>query len=217
MEAGAEVMSGVGSFPGPEPAAPLTVVVAQFGQLISSGLSTLIDGEPSLQLLGMGLDLGQLEATVAAEQPDVVLLNDRQISDSALFRRLRAERPGVGLVVLAKSRSYARSVQLLAWGANACMMEDASEADVLAVIGIAAKGDRLLFSDDRGADLHEPLTSRQEEVLRQSTEAVMARRGSRCPGAPEEWTPDPPVPEYPPDPPGVPGWDPMPAPEPAFP
>ena len=79
----------------------LSVVVAQLGGLIELGLVMLLTTNRSVQLLACGLDVPQLEATVAVSQPSVAVLGEAHVRDPAIFDRLREVRPGIGLAVLA--------------------------------------------------------------------------------------------------------------------
>lgn len=147
--------------------ASLSVVVAQLGGLIEVGLAALLSAERSVWLLDCGLGLPRLEAIVAVQQPDVVVLGVAQASDATVFRRLRAARPALGIAVLSRDVGY-RGTQMLDCGANACVAEDASEQQLLQALHVAGAGGRILVAgSERDGDRKRlPLTEREVEVLR---------------------------------------------------
>lgn len=145
----------------------LSVVVARLGGLIEVGVAAVLSVEPSLRLLDCGMELAPLEATVAVQQPDVVVLGDPQVSDARVFRRLRAVWPGLGVVVLLSGVGY-RGAQMLDCGANACVAERASAEELLQAVRVAGAGGRFLVAGgERDGDRERlPLSEREVEVLR---------------------------------------------------
>jgi DNA-binding NarL/FixJ family response regulator len=129
---------------------PITIVSGRFGSVFDHGLADLLAGEKDLQVLRCGLDLSELESAVARESPRVAILGADALVSSSVFRRLRAFLPSIGMVALLHGLSEHYGTQLLAFGATACIAQEASWSDISTSVRLAAEGKGLLVSADPG-------------------------------------------------------------------
>jgi NarL family two-component system response regulator LiaR len=134
---------------------PVKVVAGEFEELVTRGLSQILDEDDGLQVVGVGLDSATLDWTVARSSPQVAVLDEGGVAREAVLTRLRRLRPEIVFLVLAHRPSRAYRMQMLAAGA-VCVSKDASASSILASIRRAADG---LLADEG------LLTPREVEVL----------------------------------------------------
>ena len=101
---------------------PLRVVFAEDNYLVREGTTALLATAPEVEVVGSVADSRDLLATVAELQPDVVLTDIRMPPtyttegiDAA--RRIRADHPNVGVLVLSQHADGAYAAELLSGGA----------------------------------------------------------------------------------------------------
>jgi DNA-binding NarL/FixJ family response regulator len=127
----------------------ITVVATRFGPVFDRGLAALLDEEHNLRTLGCALDLGELEAAVARDAPNVAILGHRSLTSSSVLRRLKLVQPNIGLVVLAHELVERDAQQLFALGATACLTQEATWSDFVVAIRLAAEGKQIMVSAER--------------------------------------------------------------------
>jgi DNA-binding NarL/FixJ family response regulator len=150
---------------------PITVVVGRFSALVGLGLTQILREDQGLRILGTDLDNAALAHIVARRAAQVAILDESTTVDKASsLERLRTAQPTTGIVVLAHRPALAYGMRLLAAGAS-CMSKDASAADLLAAVRVAADGRRVFASDDghlverSSPNSAAALTQRETEVL----------------------------------------------------
>ncbi len=151
---------------------PVTVVLGRFGALVGRGLAQVLGEDERLRIVGIELDSVALERTVARQAPHVAVLDEPPVVSAkpSLPERLRIANPETGIVVLAHRPPLTYGMRLLAVGAS-CVSKDASAADILAAVRIAADGRRVYASDEghvverSSPDAAVTLTPRETEVL----------------------------------------------------
>jgi len=99
------------------PASPVRVVLADDSVLFREGLARLLD-EAGFLVAGQAGDASGLRATVAREQPDVVITDIRMPPTNTnegllAAQRIRAEWPGTGVLVLSHYVETRQAVKLL--------------------------------------------------------------------------------------------------------
>lgn len=149
--------------------AEIRIVTAQFGQVFERGLVACLNHERDMRLLRYGLELGELEAAIADESPNVAILGEAALASSSVARRLRAVRPSIGLVALIPGTSERYGRQIMAFGITACAPQEAVWSDISVAIRFAAEGKQVFVpaaSDGQPRD-HDlmGLTRREREVL----------------------------------------------------
>jgi DNA-binding NarL/FixJ family response regulator len=146
----------------------IAITVAQFEDIVSRGLQSLIDGDPHLRLAATDVAPEEMEATLSVHEPDVAILNFAALSSPSELRDLHASFPDVRLMVLANNPTTAECRQMIGFGATACLAKNAEARDVLHTIYLASRGMHVLPST--GESGHEPvgptpLTAREADVL----------------------------------------------------
>jgi len=147
---------------------PIALAIAQFEDIVSRGLQSLIDEDPHLRLMATDIPPEQMDSVLAAHEPDVAILNFGSIERPADLRELHGRFPSVALLVLANDPSPAECRQMIGFGATACLAKTTEARDVLHAIYLASRGLHVLPST--GQSSYEaagptPLTPREADVL----------------------------------------------------
>lgn len=101
----------------------LRVVLAEDHYLVREGTRRLLEDSGEVSVVGTAGDPDELYAAVAAEAPDVVITDIRMppthhMEGIEAAHRLRAERPGLGIVVLSGHADEAYAFELLRDGTD---------------------------------------------------------------------------------------------------
>jgi DNA-binding NarL/FixJ family response regulator len=148
--------------------APVSVAVAKFEDIIARGLQALIDEDESLELVAAGVDHDRLAALLAADKPEVAIVNFGSLENAADLRKLHRRFPATRLIVLANRPTTGESRQMLAFGATACLSKASEARDVLNAIHLASRGLHVLPSIQAAAAPApgpDTLTPRESEVM----------------------------------------------------
>jgi DNA-binding NarL/FixJ family response regulator len=125
----------------------IAVVLGRFDALLGRGLRQILSEDPRLRIVETDLDNEAIEWIVAQQAPRIALLDEENVTESFVLLRLRASQPTIGIVVLAHRPARACGTRLLAAGAS-CLPKNASAADILAAVHIAAGGRRVFAPGD---------------------------------------------------------------------
>jgi DNA-binding NarL/FixJ family response regulator len=147
---------------------PITLAVAQFEDIVSRGLQSLIDEDPNLRLVAADVVHEQMSSTLSDQRPDVAILNFGSLTSPGALRDLHADFPNIRLLVLANNPSAAECRQVIGLGATACLAKSAEARDVVHAIYLASRGLHVL--PPAGMAAYEPsgpapLTPREADVL----------------------------------------------------
>jgi DNA-binding NarL/FixJ family response regulator len=101
---------------------PLRVVFAEDNYLVREGTAALLASSDDVELVGTAEDLDGLLAAVVEEKPDAILTDIRMPPTNTTegieaAKRIRAEHPGIGVVVLSQFADEAYAYDLLKDGA----------------------------------------------------------------------------------------------------
>jgi len=149
---------------------PITVVLADFDDLFARGLRELIGSDASLTIVAAGVEHRRIPVVLRGHRPDVAILDLGALTKLAEVRELSARYPDTRLVLLANDPSMEECVQLLAFGASACLGRNTQSRDVLNAIHLASRGLQLMPSAGSGQgggsiSAASLLTRREAEVL----------------------------------------------------
>src|SRR5947209_2449136 len=147
---------------------PVSVVLTSFEDIVALGLRSLIDEDPSLQLLASGVTPEELEHSLETYRPRVAILNYGSLTSPTQLRNLSQRFPDTRLVVLANRPTPGECRQMLAFGATACLAKSTEARDVLHAIHLASRGLTVLppATLETGAQLGpDALTPREADVL----------------------------------------------------
>jgi len=168
---------------------PIRLVLAEDQYLVREGLRRLLETQDDLEVVAVCEDLDSLLATVADEQPDVVVTDIRMPPDESdegirAAARLRETNPEVGVVVLSQYATPSYVLALLESGSEGrayLLKERVKDLDQLvgAIRAVAEGGsvmdpkvvEALVAENARGeaSPLNE-LTPRERDVLREMAE-----------------------------------------------
>jgi DNA-binding NarL/FixJ family response regulator len=156
----------------PELEDAVTVLVGEFGTLIARGLHQLLEEDDGFRVAGVNVSPTSLKGLLAERTGQVAILDEMSVANQSVVRRLRAEWPELGLLVLAHRPTRAYAVRLLACGVAACVPKDAPAAEILKAIRLAADGTHVFAacvgrsSDASSSPDLSSLTVREREVLK---------------------------------------------------
>jgi DNA-binding NarL/FixJ family response regulator len=149
----------------------VTVLLARFEDLVSTGLRSLVGDDAHLRIVAYDVHSDRLDTVIAEHEPRVAILNFGSLRAPAEIRRLSADHPATRLVVLANNPTPGECAQLLALGATACLGKDVEGRDVLNTIHLASRGLHVLPHATQATTttplLPDVLTPREADVLDQ--------------------------------------------------
>ncbi len=162
----------------------IRVLVADDQDLVRTGLSMILDAQPSIEVVGQAADGRQAVEMARRLRPDVCLFDIRMPELNGIEATRLLAGPGVSepmAVVVITTFDLDEYVHgALKAGARGFLLKDAGPALLVQAIHAAADGDALIapnvtvrllatFADqgreERAIDPIEPLTDREEEVL----------------------------------------------------
>lgn len=182
MNDGPEGVRGDFGMSGPQ-VAPTRVLVVDDQTVVRDGLVLLLGLLPDLEVVAAASDGEQALRLVAEHAPDVVLMDLRmpRMDGVEATRRIRAEHPGVQIVVLTTYADDESVFAALRAGARGYLTKDAGADEIARAIEAVREGDaqlspsvqrRLLEAMASGSpaarrpsDLPDGLTRREAEVL----------------------------------------------------
>jgi DNA-binding NarL/FixJ family response regulator len=126
--------------------APLRVVIADDQRVVREGLSLMLGLLDGIETVGSAADGEEALALVAAERPDVVLMDLRmpRLDGVEATRRIAAEWPGVGVVALTTYADDATVISALQAGARGYLTKDAGAEEIKTAIERVARGEAAL-------------------------------------------------------------------------
>ncbi len=173
----------------------IRVVIADDQTLVREGLALMLGLVDGIEVVGIGVDGEQAVSLVAASSPHVALLDLRmpRVDGVEATRRIRADCPGVEVVVLTTYADDESVMAALRAGARGYLTKDASSEEIERAIRDATQGrtrldhavqERLVELVTSGpttaqADAIPPggsLTERETEVLQLMAEGLNNRQ-----------------------------------------
>jgi two-component system, NarL family, response regulator len=153
-------------------AQPLRVLIADDHPMIRDGLAAMIDSEPRFRLVGQAANGDEAVQTYRRVRADVVLLDLRMPECSGLeaVERILEIDPAAQIVILTSFDGEEDIFRSLRAGARSYVLKDASRAELVHCIHLAAQGKRYLPQSvaARLADRidRDQLSQREIDVLR---------------------------------------------------
>jgi DNA-binding NarL/FixJ family response regulator len=147
---------------------PIALAIAQFEDIVSRGLRSLIEDEPNLRLVAADVPPERLAQTLSDHSPDIAILNFGSLCRPSDLRDLHARFPRVRLMVLANNPSTSVCRQMIGFGATVCLATATEGRALLHAIYLASHGLRVLPATSalgRETAGAAPLTPREVDVL----------------------------------------------------
>jgi DNA-binding NarL/FixJ family response regulator len=123
---------------------PVTVLTAEFEDLVKVGLRQLISEDENLQLVASDVPLPQISTAIEEHAPAVVLLNFGSLPTPGTVHQLHERHSGTRIVVLANRPTAAECNQMLSLGATACISKETQGRDIINSIHLASRGMHVL-------------------------------------------------------------------------
>ena len=168
------------------PKSPVRLLIVDDHPVVRAGLSSMLAMRPEIAVVGAAPGCAEALACIAADPPDVILLDLRMpVMDGLGFLRLPVEQRGNARVIVLTSyerdEEIYRAVQA---GAQGYLTKDASENEMVAAILQVQAGNRVLppHIGSRLADrlMRSALTGREEEILRELVNGLTNREIGRA-------------------------------------
>jgi DNA-binding NarL/FixJ family response regulator len=163
-----------------EPDEPLRVVVADDHPVYRDGLALLLGSVAGLEVVGTAADGAEAVAVVREQLPDVVVMDVQMpvLDGIEATRRIAAEAPSVGVVVLTMSEDDGTVFAAVRAGARGYLLKGADQEEVVRAITTVVSGGAVFgaalarriaeffTAGPAGPETAFPqLTSREREVL----------------------------------------------------
>jgi DNA-binding NarL/FixJ family response regulator len=172
-----------------ESADRLRVIAADDSYLIRESLALMLASEPKVELVSVCGDGNELEATIAAQHPDVVITDIRmpprgRDEGIRIAARLRESDPEIGVIVLSQYAEPAYALALLDSGSSrrAYLLKERlrEKRELIDAIEAVARGDSVIdpkvvdvLIEARGRAVRSPLatlTPRERQLLAEIAE-----------------------------------------------
>ena len=160
----------------------IRVVIADDHAVVRTGLAQLVGTFDEVELVGAASNGEEAVALSGERAPDVVLMDlEMPVLDGIeATRRIKAEYPGVAVVVLTSFSDRERILAALDAGAAGYLLKDAEPAELAKAIEAAARGEapldpkaaRALLSARRTPSEVDALSEREREVLEMVAEGL---------------------------------------------
>ncbi len=167
----------------------IRVIVADDSYLIRESLTMMLAAEPGIELVSVCSDGDELEATIAAQHPDVVVTDIRMPPSDGdegirIAARLRESDPEIGVLVLSQYAEPAYALALLddGSGRRAYLLKERirDKGELVSAISAVARGDSVIdpkvvdvLIEARGKAARSPLaglTPRERQLLAEIAE-----------------------------------------------
>ncbi len=158
-----------------------SILIADDHAIVRTGLRTLIESEPALDLIGEAAGGYEAIALVEEASPDILLL-DLSMPDLdgiAVTKKLKPEYPDLRILILTIHEDEALVREAIKAGASGYILKRAAESELVSAISVLMRGDmyvdhallRPLVDDGEegstsGQEQIEKLTPREQDVLR---------------------------------------------------
>lgn len=153
----------------------ITVLLVDDHPVVRAGVRGMLDGQPGIAVVGEAASGAEALTAARALSPDVVLMDLRMpgMDGVEATARLLDAAPQTRVVVLTTYETDADIVRAVAAGAAGYLLKDASRADLVQAVRLAARGDTVLapsvaskLRQSSRRPAHEALSPREIEVLR---------------------------------------------------
>jgi len=126
---------------------PIRVLIADDHTIVRSGVRMLLEAEADIAVVGEAVDGGQAIAFTEKLQPDVVLMDIGMPGVDGLeaTSRIKAQWPGINILVLTMHRSEAYFFEMLKKGASGYILKGAETSDLIHAVRVVAQGEVFLY------------------------------------------------------------------------
>ncbi len=160
------------------------VLVADDHGVVRSGLRLLLDAQPDLEVVAEAADGAEAVAAALRERPDICILDVSmpKLTGLQAAREIRAQAPGVAVLMLSMHDDERYLFEALKAGAGGYVLKVEADTALVAAIRAVLDGEPFLTTaveermvrewlEDPSSGPSEPLTPREQEVLKLIAEA----------------------------------------------
>jgi DNA-binding NarL/FixJ family response regulator len=124
----------------------LRLLIVDDHPIVRDGLRGVLDGEDGFEVVGEAADGAQALVRAAELGPDVVLMDLRMPTMGGVeaIRRLRADAPGIRVLVLTTYDTESDVLPAIEAGATGYLLKDAPREDLIRAVRAAAQGQPVL-------------------------------------------------------------------------
>jgi DNA-binding NarL/FixJ family response regulator len=164
---------------------PIRILIAEDQQLIRRAFAKILELEPDIEVVAQAADGAEAIELARRHRPDIVLMDLQmpRVGGVQAMQRILAERAATQIVVLTTFDTDDLVFEAIGAGAQAYLLKDATEADILDTIRGVHRGEsrlspnisrkvleefrraRPLETEPTAWPVNEPLTEREEEIL----------------------------------------------------
>jgi DNA-binding NarL/FixJ family response regulator len=161
----------------------LHILIADDHGIVRSGIRMLIDRQEGMRVVAEAEDgVEALERTLA-ERPDIAVLDVSmpRMTGIQAAREIKAQAPGVSVLLLSMYDDERYFFDALKAGASGYVLKRAADTDLIGALRAVASGEPFLSpvteaalikeALESGDDLRDPLTPREEEIVKLIAEA----------------------------------------------
>jgi DNA-binding NarL/FixJ family response regulator len=136
----------VSTSPAVKPAARIRVLIVDDQALIRRGMSLMLGSEPDIEVVGQAADGAEAVVLTAQLEPDVVLMDLYMpgMGGVTATRQITSANPRVRVMVLTTFDADEMVFEAIRAGAQAYLLKDASEGEVLETIRAVYRGESRL-------------------------------------------------------------------------
>jgi DNA-binding NarL/FixJ family response regulator len=173
----------------------IRVLLVDDHQLVRAGVTTLLQSDPDISVVGQARDGREALTAVDATEPDVVLmdLSMPEMDGVEATRAVMLARPSTRVLVLTSFSDRERVKDVLSAGAIGYVLKDSEPDDLLAAVHAAARGHvpidarvaAALLPSAGGAGVVDGLSPRETEVLRLVAQGLANKQIARALGITE--------------------------------
>ena len=170
---------------------PVSILLVDDHPIVRQGLTTLLNSEPDLEIVGEAEDGPAALRLLEELQPQVMILDLMLpgLSGLEVARRASRRAPNTRIVILSMHAHEAYVAEALAAGATAYVTKGAAGAELVQAVRAAAEGRRYLspsisesalaaYPAKGAADPLESLTTREREVMELTAEGLSGQEVS---------------------------------------
>jgi DNA-binding NarL/FixJ family response regulator len=124
------------------PEKDIRLLIADDQQTVRAALRSLLDSQPDFEVVGEAADGAEAVALTGRSRPDVVLMDLRmpKMDGVTAIGRIKADHPGVHVLVLTSYDSDADILPAIETGATGYLLKDAPREELFEAIRAAAQG-----------------------------------------------------------------------------
>ena len=156
----------------------ITVLIADDHELMRMGLATMLETDPSIQVVSEAADGAEAVRKTLQTRPDVVVMDLMmpEMDGSEATVKIKESSPGTKILLLTTFGTSDGIAHALEAGAEGALLKSAASIDILKAVKRIAEGERVVSDEVRELMVKAPpvpeLTERQRMILKSITDGL---------------------------------------------